>query len=106
MKKSYTLAPLLALLIANTSHANTTPSAQQGMELYQAACQLCHAPDKAKAMKAPAAFSVNTWQQRFKQAKKEVKNSKQFNNIADYFFHQISIGKGLMHHGGLCKESQ
>lgn len=105
MKSITPLTPIILLALSNTIHA-TDLNKEQGIKLYQAACQLCHAPDKAKAMKAPAAFDTTAWQQRFNLAKEEIKQSDKYKDVDDYFYHQITIGKGLMHHGGLCKESQ
>lgn len=106
MNRSLIVSPLLLLLISNTTCvAATSTNENPGKALYQTTCKLCHAPEKAEAMKAPAAFNVEAWQQRFTLAKQKIKTSTQFNTINDYLYYQISIGKGLMHHGGLCKES-
>lgn len=105
MNKKWLL--ISGLMIASLpSFAYKTKPLMQGVALYQAACSVCHAPEKAKAIKAPAAFDALAWQQRFKQAKKEAKDNFKFKTAADYFLYQIHIGKGLMHHGGLCNESK
>lgn len=62
--------------------------------------------DKSKAMHAPAAFDASAWKLRYKNAKNEVKENPTFKTTDDYFLHQVTIGKGLMHHGGLCEESK
>jgi cytochrome c5 len=77
-----------------------------GETTYQVACQNCHAPELAKRMNAPAAFDKKAWAIRFKQAKMEAKkNPTRFKTEMDYILYRVNIGKGLMPHGGLCKES-
>lgn len=87
--------------------ANTVALANNlGQTTYQIACQNCHAPKLAKAMKAPAAFDKKAWDERFKQARLEVKdNPQRFKTPMDYLLYRVTIGKGLMQHGGLCKEA-
>ncbi len=76
-----------------------------GKRLYNQACANCHAPDKASAIKAPPAFDEKTWRNIQKNAALAVKNH-QFKTIDDYFLYQVKIGRGLMHHGGLCRETK
>ncbi|KGP63615.1 cytochrome C [Legionella norrlandica] len=77
-----------------------------GKYTYEIACKNCHAPQLAKSIKAPAAFDKKAWKLRFQQAKKEAKNNPiQFQTPMDYLLYSVKIGKGLMHHGGLCKEA-
>ena len=77
-----------------------------GKTTYEIACQNCHAPKLAKGIKAPAAFDKKAWDERFKQAKIKVKNNPQrFKTPIDYLLYSVTIGKGLMAHGGLCKEA-
>lgn len=77
-----------------------------GKKTYEIACQNCHAPQLAKAIKAPAAFDKKAWDGRFKQARIEVKNNpQQFKTPINYLLYSVTIGKGLMAHGGLCKEA-
>lgn len=77
-----------------------------GKTTYQIACQTCHAPQLATALKAPAALDKKEWDARFENAKLEVKNNpKEFKTPIDYLLHSVKMGKGLMHHGGLCNEA-
>ena len=77
-----------------------------GQRTYQIACQNCHAPTLAKAIHAPAAFNKTAWNLRFKQAQLEAtKNPGRFKSPIDYLLSHVKKGKGLMHHGGLCHES-
>jgi cytochrome c5 len=78
----------------------------KGVDVYEYACKSCHAPDKAKASGAPAAFNAKAWQARITQAKAKVSASDKYTSVSDYFLHQVEIGKGLMHFGGLCQESK
>lgn len=78
-----------------------------GKKTYDMACQSCHAPKLSKSIKAPAAFDKKVWDLRFKQAKKAVKeNSSKFKTPTDYLLAHVKMGKGLMHHGGLCNEAE
>ena len=78
-----------------------------GKTTYQIACQNCHAPQLATAIKAPAAFNKKEWAARFKNANLEVKNNpKEFKTPMDYLLYSVKIGKGLMQHGGLCHEAE
>lgn len=77
-----------------------------GKKTYEIACKNCHASQLSKAIKAPAAFDKKAWDERFKQAKIEVKNNPQeFKSPINYLLYSVTIGKGLMVHGGLCKEA-
>ncbi|MDP1604871.1 MAG: c-type cytochrome [Legionella sp.] len=78
----------------------------QGKITYEIACKNCHAPQLAAAIKAPAAFNKAQWAARFRNAKLEVKNNPdKFKSPDEYLLHSVKIGKGLMHHGGLCHEA-
>lgn len=77
-----------------------------GKTTYEIACQNCHAPKLAIGMHAPAAFNKMAWGERFKKAAIESKNNPiQFKTSTDYLLYRVGIGKGLMPHGGLCKEA-
>jgi cytochrome c5 len=77
-----------------------------GKTTYEIACQNCHAPKVAVGLKAPAAFDKKAWNARFKHADLEAKNNPtQFKSTMAYLLYSVTIGKGLMHHGGLCKEA-
>lgn len=77
-----------------------------GKTTYEIACQNCHAPQLAEGLKAPAAFDKKAWDARFKHAELEAKNKPtQFKNAMAYLLSSVTLGKGLMHHGGLCKEA-
>jgi len=92
------------LFTATVCHA--TDGVSPGKLLYTQACSVCHAPQFAKGMKAPAAFNTKAWQSRIAQASKASEdNPKKYPTSMDYLLEQVKLGKGLMHHGGLCKES-
>ena len=77
-----------------------------GQTTYNIACKNCHAPLLSKAIKAPAAFDKKAWNKRFENAALESKNNpSQFKTPMDYLLYSVKIGKGLMHHGGLCNET-
>lgn len=77
-----------------------------GKKTYDAACQNCHTPKLAKAINAPPAFNKEAWDARFKTASLEAqKNPTRYKSAIDYLLYHVTIGKGLMHHGGLCNES-
>lgn len=79
---------------------------KNGQRLYNVACSICHAPQKAKGIGAPPAFDKEAWTKRVAKAKKVVEETHRFKTVDDYFLYHIKLGKGLMHHGGLCQESQ
>ena len=88
--------------------AFTTPliASDLGRNTYEITCKTCHAPPFAKRMHAPAAFDKKAWSIRFNKAEIESKDHPdQFKTAIDYLFYKASIGKGLMPHGGLCKEA-
>ncbi|TAL58702.1 MAG: cytochrome C [Legionella sp.] len=88
--------------------AFTTPliASDLGKGTYEITCKTCHAPSMAKGMHAPAAFDKEAWSIRLKNAAIESKNHpEQFKTPMDYLLYKASIGKGLMPHGGLCKEA-
>lgn len=88
--------------------AFTTPliASDLGRKTYEITCKTCHAPPFAKGMHAPAAFDKKAWSIRFNKAEIESKDHPdQFKTAMDYLFYKASIGKGLMPHGGLCKEA-
>ncbi|MCW8386259.1 c-type cytochrome [Fluoribacter dumoffii] len=77
-----------------------------GKDTYQTSCKSCHAPQLAIGMKAPAAFDKKAWDARFKNAEMEAqKNPADYKTAMDYLLYSIKLGKGLMPHGGLCKEA-
>lgn len=77
-----------------------------GKKTYQISCQSCHAPQFATGMKAPAAFDKKAWSMRFKKAEMEAqKNPAEYKTAMDYLLQSMKLGKGLMPHGGLCKEA-
>lgn len=89
-----------------TAVFSTVQANNLGETTYKIACQNCHAPKLAVGLKAPAAFDKNAWNARFKHAEIQAKkNPTQFKNAMAYFLHSVTIGKGLMQHGGLCKEA-
>lgn len=92
---------LVLCLISSLTYADDL-----GKTTYQIACKNCHAPLLAPAIKAPAAFDKKAWSERFKNASVEAKNNpSQFKTSMDYLLYSVKIGKGLMHHGGLCNEA-
>ncbi|KTD33661.1 putative Cytochrome c, class I precursor [Legionella moravica] len=77
-----------------------------GKKTYDIACQNCHSPKLATAIKAPAAFDKNAWELRFKKAETESENNPSyFKTPMDYLLYSVKMGKGLMYHGGLCNEA-
>ncbi len=77
-----------------------------GKKTYEVACQNCHAPKLAKAIKAPAAFDKKVWDSRFQEANLAAKkNPGKYKSSIDYLMYSVKIGKGLMYHGGLCREA-
>lgn len=81
-------------------------ASNQGKEVYQMACQNCHSPKLAEGLNAPAAFDRKAWQARFTKAEEEAKkNPSRYKSAMDYLLSEVKIGKGLMAHGGLCKEA-
>ena len=78
-----------------------------GETTYKIACQNCHSPDLAQAIKAPAAFDKRAWDARFQNANIEARNNpSRYKTPMDYLLYSVTIGKGLMHHGGLCHEAE
>lgn len=97
---------LLIALLATTCTFAATPKKDLGKFTYKIACITCHAPDRSKALDAPAAFDKNAWKLRIDNAKiAAIKEPKKFKNAYAYLVYQVKIGKGLMHHGGFCKEA-
>lgn len=96
---------LLVVMLLCTVHS-VVQADELGKTTYQIACQNCHAPQLAVGLKAPAAFDKKAWNARFKHAKLEAKNNPtQFKTAVAYLLYSVTIGKGLMYHGGLCKEA-
>ena len=92
----FIISPLINLAFANGL----------GKTTYEIACKNCHAPQLAIGLSAPAAFNKKDWAPRFKQAKLKAKaNPTQFKSPIDYLLYNVKLGKGLMHHGGLCQEA-
>lgn len=109
MKKWTLITASVGLLItSNVILAETMPNEMNdlGKITYNLACKTCHAPTVAVNMGAPMAFDKTAWNARFEKAKAESKsNPEKYKTASDYLLHQIKIGRGLMHHGGLCKEN-
>lgn len=81
-------------------------ASELGKETYETTCKTCHAPIIARGIHAPAAFNKKAWTKRFKKAAIEsINNPDKFKTAMDYLLYRVSIGKGLMPHGGLCKEA-
>ncbi|CAM3137782.1 putative Cytochrome c, class I precursor [Legionella steigerwaltii] len=77
-----------------------------GKSTYQISCKSCHAPQFATGIKAPAAFDKKAWDIHFKNAEMEAKkNPTEYKTAMDYLLYSMKRGKGLMPHGGLCKEA-
>lgn len=81
----------------------------EGKTLYIKACSNCHDPNLAKTIGAPPAFDQQAWEQRIAAANQALQKNpalkKKFPNAYAYLVYQVKIGKGLMQHGGLCRES-
>jgi cytochrome c5 len=96
---------IVAIFIACAINSVTFAS-EKGKLIYTNSCKNCHAPDVSKAINAPAAFDKKIWDIRFKKAAIEVKeNPNKYKSTMDYMLAKVKNGKGLMYHGGLCKES-
>lgn len=94
------------LFILFIAFNNTLIASNLGKETYDLTCKTCHAPKFAIGMHAPAAFDKKAWAIRFQKATLESKNNpSQFKTAMEYLLYRANIGKGLMPHGGLCKES-
>ncbi|KTD64112.1 hypothetical protein [Legionella spiritensis] len=97
---------LLLVIVVLMMNTIAVQAENIGKITYKEACSRCHAPQLAMALKAPAAFDKKAWNIRFKEAAVESDNNpEQFKTPMDYFLYNVKIGKGLMHHKGLCKES-
>lgn len=95
---------LLTTILCVTCY--TSHAAELGESTYNIACSTCHSPKYASSIGAPEAFNKKQWKQRFKSAKIAHKNQpERYSSPLDYLLQQVKKGKGLMHHGGLCKES-
>lgn len=97
---------LLSLCSTALADQHQDTDLAMGKRVYLAACQNCHSPEFADSMRAPAAFDTKAWQARLAAAKQATAEDSRFSGTADYLVHQVSRGRGLMHHGGLCKESK
>lgn len=96
-----TILLILLIVFSSTLIANDL-----GKKTYEMTCQTCHDPRFATGMHAPAAFNKQAWAIRFNKAAIESKNNPtRFKTAIDYLLYKVSIGKGLMPHGGLCKEA-
>lgn len=94
------------LFILLTAFIPPVIASDLGKQTYEAACKTCHAPQFAKGMRAPAAFDKKAWTLRIENAAMESKNHPdRFKTAMDYLLYRANIGKGLMPHGGLCKET-
>ncbi len=93
-------------VLSLTSAAYAGEAKHIGETLYNKACSNCHESSKAKGMGAPAAFDPVAWEAQIKKAKMAIAKEDKFKTVDDYFLYQIRIGRGLMHHGGLCKETK
>lgn len=102
-KKIMTKAFLASIVYAIHS---TAIADNLGQTTYEIACKNCHAPQLASGLHAPAAFDKKAWAVRFEHAKIEAeKKPARFKSAMDYLLYSVQIGKGLMHHGGLCNEA-
>lgn len=104
MKKIISLCLIFIIFSANAYAVNTATNSL-GEKTYQHACVKCHAPNVAGALKAPAAFNKQAWQTRIQHAKLAIVDNEKYKDEYQYLVHQVKIGKGLMHHHGLCLES-
>lgn len=103
MKLNFLLFTFIIGCMSSVTYAAQSYPVQ---EIYQKACSNCHAPKLAKGLQAPAAFDKQAWATRLQQAKQAVKKDpSRYKNEYDYLYQQVKIGRGLMHHGGLCKEA-
>lgn len=97
---------LLSLVITNVSLAAEIKVDQDiGKTTYDSACQVCHNPKVSQGLEAPAAFNQQAWSPIIARAEALAKQDPKFDTGMDYLVYQVRIGKGLMHHGGLCLEA-
>ena len=94
----------ISLFCTASFAANDESTLKQGKVLYDNACSACHSPKKANGLRAPAAFDVAAWKALREKAVAAVKAG-EYKSVDAYFLRQIKIGRGLMHHGGLCRET-
>lgn len=95
---------LLASLVLVSSYCFAdTPS---GQKLFESACKNCHSAKVASGIQAPPAHDLDAWKARLEKANAEAKaHPDKYKDGFDYLIQHVMRGKGLMHHGGLCKES-
>ncbi|CDZ77262.1 Cytochrome c5 [Legionella massiliensis] len=94
------------LFILFIAFNGTLLASNLGKQTYEMACKTCHDSQVAKGMHAPAAFNNKAWAKRFKKAAIEsINHPSKYKTAMDYLLYSASIGKGLMPHGGLCKEA-
>jgi cytochrome c5 len=97
---------ILIVILFSIIQGNAFAVDDLGKVTYQIACSNCHALNYSKAMGSPAVHDKKAWKQRFKNAQQEVKrNPHKYKTSLDYLLHSVINGKKLMHHGGLCHES-
>lgn len=104
MKRVLILASLMITASAMAVEIKTEKSI--GKDTYDNACQVCHNPRVSQGLDAPTAFNESVWSAIKKRADAEAKKSDKFKTGMDYMVYQVRIGKGLMHHGGLCLEAK
>ena len=89
------LLPLLAFADSNV-----------GKKTYETACQTCHTPQMATALKSPAVHDVAAWDARFKLAEDASKaDPKTYPSAMAFLISQIRQGKGAMPAGGMCADT-
>lgn len=89
--------------VSAVAYADTN---NMGQKLYNATCQRCHSPQLAAGIKAPPAFDKHAWRIRYAHAQKMAKQyPDKYKTAWDYLLTHVKMGRGLMAHGGLCKES-
>jgi cytochrome c5 len=93
------------ILLAMVGVVAAEPS-KDALELYSKACSTCHAPEKASALGAPAAFSQTDWAPRMENAAQHSGSSTEFKDAYAYLLDSVKRGRGLMAHGGLCKDNK
>ena len=97
---------ILVVILLSIINVNVFAVNDLGQVTYQIACSNCHAVNYSKAIGSPAVHDKKAWKQRFKNAQREAKNNPQkYKTSLDYLLHSVTHGKKLMHHGGLCHES-
>lgn len=95
------LVLLLTIFCLNPALAQDEPKSNIGVTVYASACSNCHGPKVSVGIGAPTVHDVKAWKAIINKAKKASPDQDPY----DYLIEQVKLGRGMMVHGGLCKES-